>query len=863
MSQQQDEEWMMGKEPQGRAPRAVRRTEPDEPVVQRFMVAGLTTKPSKLAFKVVKSTMHQEDAPLAVRQGAQPDAQTIIYVHGIGNKPPASVLKCQWDTALFGRELGDRSRLAYWVNRAFYPTPSADTCMTEAIENLDAEETSTRSTMQIIEAASDGLDAGLAAEIAAIAPGDEQRAWLTGLAERMASQADKPQSAVAASGVGARILPLPPFVRRWITRRITRVFLRDVNEFFFDDERRSEMEASLTERLSAGGGPFVVIAHSQGSMIAYNVLRRLPEADRNVKLFLTIGSPLGIAEVRDILKVWSPDGVLRMPPCVERWVNVADARDPVAADTTVADEYEVSAGQKIRDVPVDNAQSPRHPHSGSGYLRVPVVQQVVLETVGNAFVQPVARTIIAKDLVDGIEDGHRLARHPVLIQLAPRNDMPKKDGPKEEMETVDTVRKSLITAIHEMVRTTARSSQSDVKDEIEQAKVEPLKRFVAAHLTRHEIEQLRTCFGDLKVERVWRDAVKRTLVHASVHTIQSRPAVLGYDATGRDIGWAVLDTGIRADHPHFRMHSNVKAQWDCTQAGGARRYTPQDQAFNGLDEHGHGTHVAGIIAGECPSVVLKPGEQPRRFAGVAPQTSLYGFKVLNDQGNGQDSWIIKALDTIADLNESAGRLVIAGVNLSLGGNFDPSVYACGHTPLCQELRRLWNQGVLVCLAAGNEGYALLQTAHGDVPSNLDLSIGDPANLDEAIAVGSIHKTNPHTYGVSYYSSRGPTADGRRKPDLVAPGERILSALHQFKAVDPDPKTGNYAADDLYIEMSGTSMAAPHVSGLLAGFLSVHREFIGYPDRVKRILFDHCIDLGRDPYIQGHGMPNLIGMLANT
>ena len=64
-------------------------------------------------------------------------------------------------------------------------------------------------------------------------------------------------------------------------------------------------------------------------------------------------------------------------------------------------------------------------------------------------------------------------------------------------------------------------------------------------------------------------------------------------------------------------------------------------------------------------------------------------------------------------------------------------------------------------------------------------------------------------------------------------------------------------------MSGTSMAAPHVSGLLAGFLSVHREFIGYPDRVKHILFDHCIDLGRDPYIQGHGMPNLIGMLANT
>ena len=67
-------------------------------------------------------------ASFAVNDGFEPEAQTIIYVHGIGNKPPASVLKCQWDSALFGVELGDRSRLAYWVNREFYPTPSDDTC---------------------------------------------------------------------------------------------------------------------------------------------------------------------------------------------------------------------------------------------------------------------------------------------------------------------------------------------------------------------------------------------------------------------------------------------------------------------------------------------------------------------------------------------------------------------------------------------------------------------------------------------------------------------------------------------------------------------------------------------------------------
>jgi subtilisin family serine protease len=167
---------------------------------------------------------------------------------------------------------------------------------------------------------------------------------------------------------------------------------------------------------------------------------------------------------------------------------------------------------------------------------------------------------------------------------------------------------------------------------------------------------------------------------------------------------------------------------------------------------------------------------------------------------------------------------------------------------------LWRQGVVVCIAAGNEGHLVLDTADGEQRLNLDLSIGDPANLEEAIAVGSVHRDSPHLYGISYFSSRGPTADGRPKPDVVAPGERIISCNARFRARQ---------ADSEYVAESGTSMACPHVSGLLAAFLSVRREFIGNPDRVKQLLMAQCTDLGRDRYHQGAGLPNLVKMLMAT
>jgi subtilisin family serine protease len=151
-------------------------------------------------------------------------------------------------------------------------------------------------------------------------------------------------------------------------------------------------------------------------------------------------------------------------------------------------------------------------------------------------------------------------------------------------------------------------------------------------------------------------------------------------------------------------------------------------------------------------------------------------------------------------------------------------------------------GAIVVAAAGNEGYirqAIELTDHGE--GYRSISITDPGNAEAVITVGATHGYRPLTYGVSYFSSRGPTGDGRRKPDLVAPGEKIWSAT----------PGGNVRVLD------GTSMAAPHVSGCAALLMSRHRELIGQPGRVKAILCQSATDLGREPYFQGYGLVDVL------
>jgi subtilisin family serine protease len=197
------------------------------------------------------------------------------------------------------------------------------------------------------------------------------------------------------------------------------------------------------------------------------------------------------------------------------------------------------------------------------------------------------------------------------------------------------------------------------------------------------------------------------------------------------------------------------------------------------------------------------------------------------------------------------------------------MFACGQSPICAEVNRLVQSGVVVVAAAGNTGYGSVAASTRAAKVGLSNTINDPGNAELAITVGATHRDAPYLYGVSYFSSKGPTGDGRLKPDLVAPGERITScaagarmksAIASAGAAANPPDGTSFA---YYMEDSGTSMAAPHVSGAIAAFLSIRREFIGQPLEVKRIFTSTASPLGRERYFEGHGLVDLIRAIQSV
>jgi hypothetical protein len=394
-------------------------------------------------------------------------------------------------------------------------------------------------------------------------------------------------------------------------------------------------------------------------------------------------------------------------------------------------------------------------------------------------------------------------------------------------------------------------------------------------------------------------------IDKSVAATKADAARRVFDISCKELGWAIVDSGIDATHPAFLgptdkdtgkpstdpitgLTTRVRATYDFTRlrpllsldshpTTGPQSMPPgvdleeADRQFKRMRQrlragrtldwtqleplvdislradgtggyrpplHDHGTHVAGILAGADPD---------SEYHGMCPDIALYDLRVLDENGRGEEFAIIAALQFIRYLNARADQLVIHGVNLSLSIIHDVENFACGRTPICDECDRLVASGVVVVAAAGNRGYERVVTAAGELDAYRGISITDPGNAESAITVGATHRFEPHTYGVSYFSSRGPTGDGRRKPDVLAPGERIYSSV----------------LNSAYGPKDGTSMAAPHVSGAAALLMARHREFVGQPARVKRILCDTATDLGRERYFQGAGMIDTLRALQSV
>jgi hypothetical protein len=272
---------------------------------------------------------------------------TVVYVHGNGNKSRKESLKAEWDRALFDQDMGARTAMAYWAHLR-YPEPLPDNTFDElAVIPEDAvllpgeeaarpsevapgqllQETLAEARLQAPDA--EALDSGTSAPDGATSALDT---WL----QRMAYGADAVVEGedAATLGPGLEALPLPRSARVAIFRALVKITFKDVYAYFFGGFAEA-MRDVLRKAIADADGPVVVVSHSLGTIIAYDVLREDAFRAKQVPLFLTLGSPLAVTEVQDL--VTAP---LLVPAGVQEWRNVADARDLVALDSTVRPEYD-------------------------------------------------------------------------------------------------------------------------------------------------------------------------------------------------------------------------------------------------------------------------------------------------------------------------------------------------------------------------------------------------------------------------------------------------------------------------------------------------------------------------------------------
>jgi len=317
------------------------------------------------------------------------------------------------------------------------------------------------------------------------------------------------------------------------------------------------------------------------------------------------------------------------------------------------------------------------------------------------------------------------------------------------------------------------------------------------------------------------------------------PAMPESALKGAGVTMAIVDSGVA-------LHPEIQTMVAAVDFVGT--YDPTFATSGSVDPYGHGTHVAGIMVGNGSH------SDEGRLAGIAPEASLVSLRVLDDMGRGSTSTMLAALQWVLDNKDQYGIRVL---NLSLG---HPVYESQDVDPLVQAVDALWDAGVVVVCAAGNSG----RDGHGTISS--------PCNSRKVITVGALNDRQTADLTddtVTTYSSRGPTRlDLVAKPDLIAPGNRIISLRSAGSYLDllfPGNRVaGDSSQPDVFehFQLSGTSMAAPFVSGAAA--LMLEQEPSLNPATVKaRLMLSARKAAVGDPFATGAGPLDIEAALLAT
>jgi serine protease AprX len=265
---------------------------------------------------------------------------------------------------------------------------------------------------------------------------------------------------------------------------------------------------------------------------------------------------------------------------------------------------------------------------------------------------------------------------------------------------------------------------------------------------------------------------------------------------GQGIGVAVVDSGV---NPNGDLYTSMGVN---RQVANVRFNSDYNQSY--FDGYGHGTHVASIVGGDG-------SESNGQYIGVAPMVNIVNVKVSNDNGSSTIKDVVLGLQWIL---ENKSQYNIRVVNISLNSSVPESYHT---SPLDAAVEILWFNKIVVVASAGNQGSGAIYP-----PANDPFVITVGATDDKGTAVLSDD-------AIASFSAYGTTGDGFSKPDLVAPGANITARLVNLNmglaAAHPSNKVGNQ-----YFRMSGTSMAAPMVSGAIALLLQDEPNLT--PDQVK-------------------------------